>query len=158
LADGSARIDFEIPLGEFVRLRLAADEAREVARGHAQFSRDLGFVIAEVEVHATLPLTCQRCLGVMRLPVNSRSRVMLVGSEGEADNAPAGIETVLALERRISMRELAEEELLLSVPIVPLHADPRECAAAMPRETAAGERTDVQRPFERLGELLKRDR
>jgi uncharacterized protein len=158
LADGSARIDFEIPLSEFARLRLPAGDMHDVARGHAQFSRDQGFVIADVEVHATVPLTCQRCLGVLRLPVESRSRVMLVGTEGEADSAPAGIETVLALERRISMRELAEEELLLAVPIVPLHEDPGECAAALPPGTAADERTEVQRPFERLGELLKRDR
>jgi uncharacterized protein len=158
LADGQARIDFEIPLSEFVRLRLSRQDTSDVARGYVQFSRDQGFVVADIEARASVPLVCQRCLGAMRLSVDTRSRVMLIGAEGEADTVPAGVETVLALEKRISVRELVEEELLLAVPLVPLHQDPQECAAVRAPQTAPAERTIVQRPFERLGELLKRDR
>jgi uncharacterized protein len=157
LADGCAHIDFEIPLAEFVRLRLRRESTAEPVRGSVQFSRDQGFVVADLDAHGTLPLTCQRCLGEMRLPVDSRSRVMLIGAESEADGVPAGIETVLAPDRQISMRELVEEEMLLAVPIVPLHEDPRECQAAQ-SPGVAQESANVQRPFERLGELLKRDR
>jgi uncharacterized protein len=158
LADGQIRFDFEIPLSEFVRLRLRHEDASEPAVGNVRFSRDQGFVVAELEVRACLPLTCQRCLNPMRVNVDSRSRVMLIGTEDEADRVPAGIETVLALERRVSVRELVEEELLLAVPIVPLHQDPRECAPGERVALAQAGETSVQRPFERLGELLKRDR
>lgn len=158
LADGQARIEFEIPLTEFARLQLPPGTGNEVAAGSVQFSRDQGFVAADLEVSASVPLICQRCLTELRHPVDSRSRVMLIGGEAEADSVPAGVETMLAHERRISLRELVEEELLLSVPIVPLHEDARLCAATLPREDAPREEPNVQRPFERLGELLKRDR
>lgn len=158
LADGQAHVDFAIPLTEFVRFRPALAEASDTASGHVRFSRDQGFVVGDLEVHASVPLVCQRCLKPMRLDVDSRSRVALIGTEREADQVPPGVETVLASERRISMRELVEEELLLAVPIVPLHDDPQECADEDRRAPATGEPTNVQRPFERLGELLKRDR
>jgi uncharacterized protein len=157
LADGQIRIDFEIPLSEFARLRLRPGDT-QMAIGHVQFSRDQGFVAADLAVRASVPLTCQRCLKPMRVGVDSRSRVMLIGTEDEADRVPAGIETVLALERRVSVRDLAEEELLLAVPIVPLHEDPRECDPGQRTVADPQARPNVQRPFERLGELLKRDR
>jgi uncharacterized metal-binding protein YceD (DUF177 family) len=49
---------------------------------------------------------------------------------------------------------------LLSLPIVPLHADPADCDLQAPikEEGAAADPDSVQRPFERLGELLKRER
>jgi uncharacterized metal-binding protein YceD (DUF177 family) len=56
------------------------------------------------------------------------------------------------------MRDLLEEELLLCLPIVPLHLDARACRpVAVARAQPSGDPSSVQRPFERLGELLKRD-
>jgi uncharacterized protein len=158
LADGQARFDFEIPLADFVRLRpQLATAGGELAGGSVQFLRDQGFAAAELEVKASVPLVCQRCLGTVRLDVNERSRVLLVGTEAEADRTPAGMDTVLAPERRVSLHDLVEEELLLAVPAVPLHERPEECTGARPEGAAPAQEATVQRPFERLGELLKRD-
>jgi uncharacterized protein len=80
----------------------------------------------------------------------------MVAGAAEADRAPPGRETILAPDHRISLRDLVEEELLLSIPIVPLH-EPEECEAApmiSERDDAPAE--EVQRPFQQLGELLKR--
>ena len=62
-------------------------------------------------------------------------------------------ETVLAPEGKVRLIDLIEEELLLALPLVPLHEHER--ADEGDHESAAG---PVQRPFERLGELLKRQR
>ena len=51
------------------------------------------------------------------------ARVALIAAESEADRVPQEFETVLAPENRIRVRDLVEEELLLSLPLVPLHAD-----------------------------------
>jgi uncharacterized protein len=94
----------------------------------------------------------------MSVPVDQRGeRVAMVAGAAEADRVPAGRETILAPEHRISLRDLVEEELLLSIPIVPLH-EPEECQAETAEETSAAEGPveEVQRPFEQLGELLKR--
>lgn len=157
LADGQARFDFAIPLADFPRLRAQlAVAGDELATGTVEFVRDQGFAAADIAVHASVPLVCQRCLGVVRHEVSERSRVLLVGTEPEADRTPAGMDTVLAPDRRVSVQDLVEEELLLSVPAVPLHASPAECAER-PARAGPAEQSTVQRPFERLGELLKRD-
>jgi uncharacterized metal-binding protein YceD (DUF177 family) len=77
---------------------------------------------------------------------------------------PQEFETVLASDNRIRVRDLVEEELLLSLPLVPLHADPGDCTSQEKKPDAKpapeAERpggTETQRPFERLGELLKRE-
>ena len=158
LADGQARFDFAIPLADFARLRpqLAA-VGDDLATGSVAFLRDQGFAAADLEVRASMPLACQRCLGVVRYEVSERSHVLLIGTEPEADRTPAGMDTVLAPDGRVSVQDLVEEELLLSVPAVPLHASPEECVAR-PAQAEPAEESTVQRPFERLGELLKRNK
>ena len=65
---------------------------------------------------------------------------------------------MLAPDGRISIGELVEEELLLTLPIVPLHEEAtlvtslHRCAA---RGDAARE-PETQKPFAQLAELLKR--
>jgi uncharacterized metal-binding protein YceD (DUF177 family) len=59
----------------------------------------------------------------------------------------------LAPEGKIALRDLVEEELLLSVPLVPRHDDPRECGVSADEAT---EDDGMQKPFAGLGELLKR--
>jgi uncharacterized protein len=157
LADGQARFDFAIVLADFPRLRpQLAVVGDEVATGSVGFLRDQDFAAADLEVRASIPLVCQRCLGTVRIEVSERSRVLLIGTEAEADRTPAGMDTVLAPERRVSVQDLVEEELILAVPAVPLHGSPEECSAR-PETAQPAEESTVQRPFERLGELLKRD-
>lgn len=157
LADGQAEIDFAIPLAEFPRLSPQLANTSGEVRGSVHFSRELGLPVAEVEVTGRLELTCQRCFGPMSVPIEQQERVAMVAGAAEADRAPPGRETILAPDHRISLRDLVEEELLLSIPIVPLH-EPEECEAASAqvseRDEAPAE--EVQRPFEQLGELLKR--
>lgn len=159
LADGHADIDFEIPLAEFPRLRPQLARTEGSARGRVHFARELGLPVADVEFATEAVLTCQRCLEPMRWPVEGRGRVIMVAEEEQADRLPGELETILAADNRISIRELVEEELLLSMPIAPVH-DPGECAASAPEAPveSAPDAQHRQRPFERLGELLKRDK
>lgn len=157
LADGRAEIGFEIPLSEFPRLSPQLARTDGEASGRVRFSREAGLPFAEVEVAVNVTLTCQRCLEPMVWELVGRDRVAMV-NEKQADQAPPELETILAPEGRISLIDLVEEELLLSLPIVPVH-EPNECsvkpveAADEADEPAEGR----QRPFEQLGELLKRD-
>ena len=60
---------------------------------------------------------------------------------------------------RVSLRELAEEELLLALPIVPACNSPQSCGRA-PSHAAGDETTgvtgDMRRPFSALQDLLKK--
>ncbi len=154
LADERVRVDFDIPLEEFPRLRPQLAHATGSASGRVGFERVQGACVAEIAVATRVSLTCQRCLAPVDYPIDSAGSVAMVADAAEADRAPEGLETIFAPERRTSVRDLVEEELLLALPIVPLHANP-DCAGAPGAQPAAPARGG-QRPFERLNELLKR--
>ncbi len=150
LADGRAEVDFSIPLKEFPRVLplLAAPDG--TARGKVSFAREGRIPVAEVQVAAEATLLCQRCLSPLMWPIDSTGRAALVASPAEADRVPEELETVLAPEHRISIRDLVEEELLLALPLVPRHEND-ECAGAR-----AGTSEETHRPFGQLSDLLKR--
>ena len=84
-------------------------------------------------------------------------QVVPAATEADANRVPEELEPVLAPEGRISVGELVEEELLLTLPIVPLHAEDSACELAPEAPLADGGREEeTQKPFEQLAELLKR--
>jgi uncharacterized protein len=159
LADTRAEVDFSIPLREFPRVLplLAAPDGEAV--GRVDFTREGRIAVAEVSVSAAVTLTCQRCLAPLVERIEGTGRAALVATAAEADRVPEALETVLAPEYRISIRDLVEEELLLALPLVPRHAQ-NECvgdsADTQERETADEPGGDTHRPFGQLGELFKR--
>jgi uncharacterized protein len=157
LADSGAIVEFAVPLAELDGLcSLRAGVAGSVA-GEAHFSRRQGVAVAELAVRGLATLECQRCMQPMGVPVDTTVRVALLASEVDAARAPADLEPVLAPGGRISIGELITEELLLTLPIVALHAGSAPCAAP-PGTAAADEQrgAETHQPFARLSELLKR--
>lgn len=164
LADARATLDLEIPVAELPGLPGELMSGDGQVHAHVQFGREQGFMVAQVALRAQLELICQRCMGPMRLPIETSSPVLLVESEADAEAAPVEWETYLAAEGRLSVAALAAEELLLALPVVPLHADSDACVAAgkpaaapdaqpAPRAQPAGEQATV-RPFADLRALL----
>ena len=80
----------------------------------------------EVWLHLTaathLSLVCQRCLQPVATALAARRSFRFVHGETAAAELDADSEDdVLALARSLDVRELAEDELLLSLPLVPRH-------------------------------------
>ena len=69
-----------------------------------------------------MPLTCQRCLGPVDIPVVVDRDFRFVSSEeqAEAEDEEAE-EDVLALSREFNLQELIEDEMLMELPVVPRH-------------------------------------
>jgi len=155
LAEARACFDVELPLTELPRVRPLLAEPAGLARGRVCFDRVRGLAVADVQVAATPRLRCERCLGPMQWPVSASGRVALVADAAEADRAPAELETVLAPEHRLAVRDLLEEELLLALPLVPRHADACAAQGAAPSDAQAGDEKR-QRPFADLQQLLQR--
>jgi uncharacterized protein len=158
LARGEAEIEFDVPLSELPRLKSRIAGIGGSVRGNARFGRQSGFAVAELSLAGKAMLQCQRCMQVMQLPIDTTTHVALILAETEAAEVPEELEPVLAREGRISIGELVEEELLLALPIVPLHEELRECAVPPSAPLLAEEAPEhvTQRPFEGLGELLRR--
>lgn len=75
----------------------------------------------------TVSLVCQRCLGELRQPLDAGVNLGIVTSEAFAQRLGEQYEPVVVGTEPLSLAELVEDELILSLPIVPRHHDER-CA------------------------------
>jgi uncharacterized protein len=73
-------------------------------------------------VDTRLPLTCQRCLGPVAVPVVVQRSFRFVGSEEAAqEQDEEAEEDVLALSPDFKLADLIEDEVLMALPVVPRH-------------------------------------
>jgi uncharacterized protein len=130
LAERGARLSGTLPLQGMARL------APSLLEGRGEVHVDLAFERGESDnvllmhgrLRARLRVTCQRCLEAMDLDLEAAPWVMLLrpgarhapGEENEPDT--------LVVDKPLSLSVLVEDELLLALPMVPLH-EPGRCVA-----------------------------
>jgi uncharacterized protein len=154
LADGEADVEFAGAIAELPGLRSLRPGVAGSVSGRVRFSREQGFAVAGLFVKGSATLECQRCLQPMELPIDTSTRIALIASETDSVRVPEGLEPVLAPGGRTSIGELIAEELLLTLPIVPLH-EAGGCVR-VPRSATRSPAGETHRPFAGLAELLKR--
>lgn len=127
----------------------ARGEMTEDAAGHQVHWLNL-------QAQAVLPMTCQRCLTPVQMPLSVDQRYRFVASEDQAmaedDEAE---EDLLVLSREFNLPELVEDELLMALPLVPRH---EVCPGAlkMSAQDADFEHDDEKaNPFAVLSSLKK---
>ncbi len=135
LASRQASIDGESELRLLPRLVEAVAEAPGTLKYHLGFYTDeRKRVRISGAVKARLVLGCQRCLGLMELPVDAKVDLAVIEADAQAALLPEECEPVLAVNGQIRISELVEDELLLALPQIPVHPegdcriplDPRE--------------------------------
>ena len=111
-----------------------------------------------LEATGVLPLRCQRCMGHVEemLEVDRWYRFVAdeVSAEREDENSE---EDVLALEPRPDITQLVEDELLMALPLVPMH---EVCPVAVSMKAGslhdlADEGSPRENPFAQLASLKK---
>ena len=159
LAREGAVIERLFPLEDFARLADSLAKPAGQARAIFRFSVVEGLPGCETDVRARLWLTCQRCLEPVECEVGSASRLVFAADDGEAARVPADWDATLADATRVALGELAEDDVLLALPLVPMHGPGTRCAGQKvpPVAESAGEpeRPATQRPFAQLKDLLK---
>lgn len=101
-------------------------------------------------------LTCQRCLGPVDTPLQIEHWFHFVAGEDQAAALDAEAEEdVLACTRALDLHQLAEDELLLALPLVPRH---EVCPHPLPasRVDLALEEAAAPNPFAVLAGLGRR--
>ena len=101
-------------------------------------------------------LTCQRCLGPVDTPLRFERWLHFVAGEDQAAALDAEAEEdVLATSRALDLHQLAEDELLLALPLVPRH---EACPHPLPasRVELALEEAAEPNPFAVLAGLGRR--
>ena len=121
---------------------------------------DLGFVLSgeinargnpglRLAIAGSVRLECQRCLGVVDLPLRFESQLELAEDEAEILAAEDDVERVVAA-REMPVLELVEDEVILALPMVPKHA---QCRAATEAEGAT-----APNAFQALAALKQSDK
>ncbi len=110
-----------------------------------------------LQAHAELPVTCQRCMGAVDVPVTIDGHYRFVANE-EAALAEDEVseEDVLVLSKQFDAQELMEDELLMAMPIVPKHdVCPQPVKLASTDEEFKAALTQKPNAFAALGSLKK---
>ena len=94
---------------------------------HGEIRSDAGGAEAvwmRLSAEADVPMTCQRCLGPVDVPLAFARDYRLVATEAQAEaEDEASEEDVLAISRDFNVLDLIEDELLMELPPVPTHAE-----------------------------------
>lgn len=124
LADREAAIEATVPLRHFRRLLEGAlSEEGEVAVA-IRFSRDArGLARLEGTVSSALSLTCQRCLEAVTVPVMAELDLLLLAREEDAEALDDEEDYLVIGEEPVALQDILEDELIISLPLVPAHTD-----------------------------------
>ncbi|WP_462378998.1 YceD family protein [Pseudomonas sp. Marseille-QA0892] len=157
LADRGASLQGSLPLSRFERL--SAQLVDTVGDVHASFTfeRDeLGAPLMRGVLETEVRMICQRCLDVAALPIHGEYTYVVVWP-GSEQSVPKAYDTLEVGEEPLDLLTLVEDELLLALPIVPVH-DPEDCQQPAGLDEPEPSEDEVKRsnPFSVLAQL-KRD-
>jgi uncharacterized protein len=157
-AQAAGQLKADEPLTRFDRLTgeaLADDGVSPDVRVHWQAQGEMrasatGGAPApwlHLQAHTTIALTCQRCLGPVQTPLSVDRWFRFVADEATAAALDDDCEEdLLALEPRPQLHDLLEDELLMELPLVPMH---EECPVPVVMQVADPALSDSSAPAER---------
>jgi len=147
-------------VGSFERLRDSVSRPEGQATVSLRFHVAGSFPAAEGSVSGSVWLVCQRCLAEFETRLESPLRIAFVDNDADAATVPEDYEAVMVDAGRLTLADFVEDELLLALPLVPMHATLAACGAKREVEAVeaapTAEQGPVQRPFAALQDLLKR--
>jgi uncharacterized protein len=130
LAEREAVLSGEIGLRQLTRLGGILHSDRGNIQASLKFHRQTNrFIAVDLTVEAVLELICQRCLEPVVRNVSERSSLTLLAPESMNSRVAKEGEAVVLTEGRLNPAALIEDELIVSLPIIPRHAEIDECGS-----------------------------
>lgn len=148
----------ELQLSELKRLVDPLEDDKGVVRASLDFGRDEQHtVVIHSALDVEVTMICQRCLEPVVLPIHSECVYAVVNEGASSQHLPKGYDVLEVGEDPLDLLALVEEELLLALPIVPLH-DQEVCQPPVGPDEPEPNEDEVSRsnPFSVLAQL-KRD-
>jgi uncharacterized protein len=106
-----------------------------------------------LQARTALRLTCQRCLQPVTVELAVAPALRFVRDEALAERLDEeSEEDVLALSAALDLHELAEDELILALPLVPRH---EHCPQPLPMSAHGAAGSETAGAFATLAELMK---
>jgi uncharacterized protein len=152
LAGRAASIERDLVLAQLPRLVDAGALPGTRAHGELRFGLFEGRATVDARVTAVVVLPCQRCLKPCEVSIAEATPLVVLTTD--EDPAPAGFDPILGNAERLPVIEVIEEQLLLGLPLVPVHLPGTGCSGPAETTPAPHATEDRQRPFANLRELL----
>jgi len=110
-----------------------------------------------LQAKVAFPLTCQRCMGVVLTPLEVDQWYRFVASEEVAmAEDDASEEDLLVMAPQFDLLAVLEDELLMALPLVPMHEEcPEAPVLRAGEDELAGEASEKPNPFALLAQLKK---
>lgn len=116
--------EIDASLSEFPRLLPDLSQGQLHCRVTGRTDKHYGCVL-RLEISGEVETTCQRCLGRLAQEVAIDREISLARDEAELErreaDSDAGMDTIL-MSAKLSLIELIEDEILLGLPLAPMHA------------------------------------
>ncbi len=129
LGEREASLRGEVAVAKLTRLSplVHADHGRSVA-ARLSFSRAADSRVAmALSFQVTLSLVCQRCLGAVEYRLDETVKWLIAESSSTAATAPDESELLVLGSDKLRPVDLLEDELIVSLPLVPRHGSIDEC-------------------------------
>lgn len=154
IAAGSS-LEASEPLASFRRLAdMVESDAGCVEIDLRFFTDEQGLRRIDGRVQTVLQVLCQRCLTAMPLEVDSTFGVAVIWSDEDAGRIPKHLDPYIVGDDPQDLRDLVEDELIISVPFVSFH-DQADCdIGPLPDDEPAAEEGERKvNPFKVLERL-----
>lgn len=122
MVDRGVVLDGTLSTAKMSRLNALLDAPTGDVQVNLAFGRDEGGISAmHGRYQADVVMVCQRCLGQVVLTLDAECDVGFVSSDEAAKNLPRDYEPVIVGAEGLDLHSLIEDELLLALPVVPMH-------------------------------------
>jgi uncharacterized protein len=162
LAARTAVVERSLQLSEMPGLAEAGALEGTNVQAVLRFGNFEGQTAVELRVQGVLVLVCQRCLKPCSCALDESAQLAVVESGDE--ELLGSHEPLVGNPERLSLQALIEEQVLLGMPLVPMHDESTPCGAAAGARELTGEPVmsrmedkDKQTPFANLRLLLGTD-
>ena len=134
LAERGAVLEGELELAKLSRLRDLLNSSEGQAWAQLSFRLHNGdMLVMALKCKASLELVCQRCLEPVAYEVSEQVDFAVAEDENSLALVPRGMDLIALEGDRLQPAALIEDELIVSLPLVPKHGDENSTATKIVR-------------------------
>ena len=160
-AKKKAKFKGRIPLSKLSRLKESLEDVSGFVSVGFEFDMDdRHWVVISCVINTQLQVTCQRCLRTCFHEVSRSVLYSPIENQDSVKDLPEGYEPLVVNDKGVfSAYNLVEDELILSMPIIPLHPVD-DCSIKVAKSNQGSEVHDLgygqntSKPFEKLAEQI----
>jgi len=146
-----------LPLVQLPRILSALASSDGELDVEIELGKDMaGFHFLAGKVQGEVALDCQRCLHPVSLPLELQFHLGLVRDAEAASRLPGNYEPLVVTGEPASIADIVSDEVLLALPLVPLHVEDARCKEFV-KDYQPPESETRESPFAVLAELKQKE-